>query len=183
MREIDWCEGGLPSSPSPWSPDTDEGDHGAVRASVLSGYQVDSRVGNDYPPVFVQGRDLENLAVQSAALHRVIESPPMQGPKDRGNHDIETSPQRVVRRMTHDARDRITPLMDDALTVDGHGCATVMGRLESVHAVSTTRAVTGFTDAPISRHRTAPTWTEIRWPRLGSNRRHGSALPLPSIAH
>jgi hypothetical protein len=69
MREVNRCEGSLPSPPSPWRPYTDEGDHCAIRTSALSGYQVDSRVGDDYPTVFAQRWDLEKLTVQSAALH------------------------------------------------------------------------------------------------------------------
>jgi hypothetical protein len=39
--------------------------------------------------------------------------------------------------------------MDDALAVDGHCGAAVIGRLRSVHTVITTRTVAGFTDALI----------------------------------
>lgn len=140
----------MPRSGSPGSAHTDEGDHGAVGAAAPSRYQVDGCVGDDYPPVLVQGGDFENLAVQSAALHRVLEAPPVQGSKDGRYHDIETSPQRVARRMPYDVRDPITPLMDDALTVDGHCCATVVGRLGSAHTVITTSAVSGFTE-PVTR--------------------------------
>ena len=99
----------------------------------------------------------------------------MQGPEDGRDHHIETAPQRVGRRMTHDVRDRITPLMDDPITVDDHGGAAVMGRLGSVHTVITIGTVAGFTDARIRAlgskqrpSRAAFTWTEI-WSRLGSN--------------
>jgi hypothetical protein len=149
VREVDRCEGSLPSSPSPWRPYTNEGDHGAICTSGFSGYQVDGCVGDDYPAVFAQGRDLEKRAVQSTALHCLVESPPMQGPEDGRDHHIETAPQRVGCRMTHDVRDRITPLMDYPITVDGHGGAAVLGRLGSVHTVLTTGTVAGFTDARI----------------------------------
>jgi hypothetical protein len=149
MRKVDRCERGLPSPPSPWRPDTDEGDHGAVRASALAGYQVNGCVGDNYPPVLAQCGDLENLTVQSTALHRVIEPPPVQGPENGRDDHVETAPECVVGRMTHDVRHRITPLMNDALAVDGHCGAAVMARLRSVHTVITTRTVAGFTDALI----------------------------------
>ena len=161
----------MPSSPPPWRPYTNKGDHGAICTSGFSGYQFDGCVGDDYPAVFAQGRDLENPAVQSTALHCLIESPPMQGPKDGWDHHIETSSQRVGCRMTHDVRDCITPLMDDAITVDDHGGASVMSRPGSVHTVITTGTVAGFTCADsCSRIQAAQmesrsTWTEI-WSRL-----------------
>jgi hypothetical protein len=37
--------------------------------------------------------------------------------------------------------------MDDALPVHRHRCATVVGRLGSVHTVITTGAVAGFTES------------------------------------
>ena len=147
MCEVNRCKGNLPRFPSPRTPYADEGHDGAVRAPALSGYQIDRCVRNDYPPVFAQGRNLEQLAVQLTGLHRLIEPPPMHGPECGRDHHVQTSPQGVVRRMTHDIRDCITPLMDDALAVDGHGGA-VMGRLGSVHKVITTATVAGFTDAP-----------------------------------
>jgi hypothetical protein len=104
-------------------------------------------VGDDDATVFAQSRDLEEFAVQSTALHCVVEPPPMQGPKRGRDHHVEALPQRVARRMTYDVGYRITPLMDDALTVDGHGVMAVVGRLGSVHTLITTSPAAGFTAA------------------------------------
>jgi hypothetical protein len=131
-----------------------EGDHGAVSASALAGYQFNIRVGNDYPPVTAKGRNREPPAAHSPALHCPIKAPPMQGPKRRRDDDVEISAENIVRRMTDNLGDHITPLMDDAVAVDGHGSALVMtSRFGSVHTVITVRAdmqftsVTGLGDA------------------------------------
>jgi hypothetical protein len=93
--EVKGCEGSLPRRSLPWGPDTDEGDRGALYVSAFARYQRNSRVGNDYPPVFAHGRNLEQLTVKSAALHRLIEAPPMHGPKSGRDYDIETSAERI----------------------------------------------------------------------------------------
>jgi hypothetical protein len=64
----------------------------------------------------------------------------MQGPKRGRDDDVEISPERVVRRITHNLGDSITPLMDDAVAVDCYAGALIMrGRLGSVHTFNTVR--------------------------------------------
>jgi hypothetical protein len=145
-REVDRCERGSPRHPLPRSADTNEGEHGAVCTSALAGYQFNTRVRNDYPPVIAKSRNGELPAARSAALHCPIKAPPMHGPKRGRDDNIEISAERIVRRMTHNLGDCITPLMDDAVAVDGHGGALIItSRLGSVHTLITVRARTEFT--------------------------------------
>jgi hypothetical protein len=95
--EINRCKGSLPRPPLPWGPDADEGDHGTVGIAARSGYQINRCVRNDDPPVFAQGRHLEQFLVQPAGLHRLIEAPPMHGPKSGRNDDVKTLAERIVR--------------------------------------------------------------------------------------
>jgi hypothetical protein len=72
----------------------------------------------------------------------------MHWPQDRRDDHIETSAQRVIRRVTHNLGDCITPLMDDACAIDGHAGAQI-GRLGSVHALFTISPGPRFTDAVV----------------------------------
>jgi hypothetical protein len=146
MCEVNRCEGGPPRPALPPGPDTNEGDHAAVGNSAVAGHQFNSCVGNDYPPVFAQGRDLEQLSVESAGLHRLIETPPMQRPQYGRDNDIETLADRLVRRKPHDLGDCVTPLANNAVAIDGHTCAQVIAsRSGSVHTLFTVRAIGRFT--------------------------------------
>jgi hypothetical protein len=68
----------------------------------------------------------------------------MQGPKDGRDHHVEALAQRIAGRMPHDVRNRITPLLDDAVAVDGHRGTAVMRRPGSVHTEVTTGAAAWF---------------------------------------
>ena len=94
---IDRCQGRLPRLSLPRRPDADEGDDGTVGISTLAGYQIDGCVRNDDSPVLAQRWNLEQFLVQSAGLHRLIETPPVNGAKGRRDHDIETSSDCIVR--------------------------------------------------------------------------------------
>jgi hypothetical protein len=89
--DINGCEGSCPRSPLPPGPNADEGDYGTVGISRLAGYQMDHCVRNDDAPVAAPGWNFEQVFVQPASLHRLIETPPMHGPKSRRDDDIETS--------------------------------------------------------------------------------------------
>ena len=90
-------QGGLPCLPLPWGPDADKGNDRTVGIAALARYQIDGRVRNDDPTVFAQGGNFEEFLVQAAGLHRLIETPPVQWPKSRRDHDIEASSDCIVR--------------------------------------------------------------------------------------
>jgi hypothetical protein len=76
--------------------DADERDYGTVGVSRLAGYQIDRCVRSDDASVPAAGWNFEHVLVQPAGLHRLIEAPPMHGPKSRRDDDIETPAERVV---------------------------------------------------------------------------------------
>ena len=70
----------------------------------------------------------------------------MQRPKDGRDDDVEIPAKRIVCRMTHDFGDCITPLMNDAVAIDGHAGAHVsVRRPGSVHTLVTVPTGIGFT--------------------------------------
>jgi hypothetical protein len=130
----------------PGRTDTDEPDHGALGTSGLVGYQLDGRVGDHYASVVAQGRDLQWPRAHSAALHRPIEAPPVQRPKDWRDDEIEASAERILRSMTDNLGYSITPLVDDAVAINGHGGAlAIASPMGSVHTRITIRASRQFT--------------------------------------
>jgi len=137
----------LPRLALPWRPHANESDDGAVGISALARDQSDSCVRNDDPPVLAQRRHLEQFLVQSAGLHRLIETPPVHSTQSRWDHDVEAVSDRVVCREANDISDCITPFMDDAPAIDGHaGAPAGAGRVGSVHTCATFRTDGRFTD-------------------------------------
>jgi hypothetical protein len=65
---------------------------------------------------------------QSAALHRPIEPVPVQPAKYGRDDDIEIATDRLVRGITHDFGDRVSPLMDDAVAIHGYRGVLVLAR-------------------------------------------------------
>jgi hypothetical protein len=58
----------------------------------------------------------------------------MHRPKDWRDDNIKTSAERKVCRMTDDLGYSITPLLDDAVAIDGHrGALAIASRAGSVH--------------------------------------------------
>lgn len=148
MCQVDRCEASSPRLPLPWGPGTHEGDHGAVYPSAFAGYQLKSCVSNDYPAVIAQCRDLvrHTWAAQLTAPHRPIEAVPMHPTKHGRDDDIEIAAKRLVRRITHDLGDCVTPLIDYALAIHGHGGGLILTRrFGSVHTLTTVCSSGQFT--------------------------------------
>jgi hypothetical protein len=105
-------------------------------------------VGDQYASVVAQGRDLQRPGAHSAAPHRPIEAPPVQGPKDWRDDDIEISAECIARCMTHDLGYCVPPLVNDAVAIDGHsGALAITGRVGSVHTWITVHCSHQFTHA------------------------------------
>jgi hypothetical protein len=87
-------------------------------------------VGDHDPPIAAQGRDLvrHTGVAQSATPHRPIEPVPVQPAKYRRDDDIEIATQRLVRGITHDLGDFVSPLMDDAAAIHGYRGALILAR-------------------------------------------------------
>ncbi|MDT5237548.1 MAG: putative drug exporter of the superfamily, partial [Mycobacterium sp.] len=139
-REVDRCEGSSPCHALPTGPDTNECDHGAVDSPALAGYQLESCVGNNDPPIAAQRRDLvrHTGVAQSATPHRPIEPVPVQPAKYGRNDDIEITTDRLVRGITHDLGDLVSPLLDDAVAIHGYRGTLVLACLpQSVHTLIT----------------------------------------------
>ena len=138
--EVDGCEGSAPRHTLPRGPDTNERDHGAIDWPALARHQLESRVRNHDPPVAAQGRDLVGHAgvAQLATPHCPIEPVPVQPAKNGRDDDIEIATERLVRGITYDLGDLVSPLVDDAVAIHGYRGALVLARRpQSVHTLIT----------------------------------------------
>jgi hypothetical protein len=101
----------------------------------LSGYPSRSESVHDW---------VENSHASTALSY--AEAPPLQRPKNGWDDDIEAAPDRVGGAMTDQLGDCLAPLADDAVAIDGHGCALIgPSRLGRVHTLITVRALRQFT--------------------------------------
>ena len=151
MDKVDRCEDNSPRHPLPSCPGADEGDHGTVGISAVSGDQLKCCVCDNYSPVTAHRRHLIGLirAAESAASHRSVEPVPMQTAQDGWNDDIEIAAERLVRRITHYLGNRVTPLLDNAVPIHRDTCPLLLARpLRSVHTLITTCTGGQFTKRP-----------------------------------
>jgi hypothetical protein len=86
----------LPRLALPWRTDTDEGDHGAIGVACLAVHQINGCVRNDDLAVLAQGWNFEQFLVEPAGPHRLVEAPPVHGPKGGRDDDVEASAECII---------------------------------------------------------------------------------------